>query len=123
MKSISKWVALVGFCCLSAVLVTIVIDSNVRGQRRRSSSGDRLGSRTIAVDQFAPQSVLRPQAPIVDPPFVAAAKAQDQIEPNELVLGLVINNQARAYPINMLTGPSREIFNDELGGQAIAATW
>ena len=42
---------------------------------------------------------------------------------NELVLGVVIGHQARAYPINMLTGPSREIFNDELGGQAIAATW
>ena len=95
----------------------------VRGQRRRPSSGDRLGSRTVDVDQFAPQSVIRPQAPIVNPPFVAAAEAQDQIEPNELVLGVVIDHQARAYPINMLTGPSREIFNDELGGRAIAATW
>ena len=31
--------------------------------------------------------------------------------------------QARAYPINMLTGPSREIINDVLGGVPIAATW
>ena len=99
------------------------IDSLVRGQRGRPSSGDRLGPRQIDVDQFAPQSVIRPQAPIVHPPFVAATEAQDQIEPNELVLGVVIDHQARAYPINMLTGPSREIFNDELGGQAIAATW
>jgi len=42
---------------------------------------------------------------------------------NELVLGLELNGEARAYPINMLTGPSREIINDTLGGIPIAATW
>jgi hypothetical protein len=35
----------------------------------------------------------------------------------------VVEGKARAYPINMLTGPRREIINDELGGKAIAATW
>lgn len=103
--------------------MTVGIDSMVHGQRRRASNGNRLGARQMDVDQFAPQSVIRPQAPIIDPPFVAAAEAKNQIEPNELVLGVVIDHQARAYPINMLTGPSREIFNDELGGRAIAATW
>jgi hypothetical protein len=42
---------------------------------------------------------------------------------SELVLGLTLGGAARAYPINMLTGPQREIVNDELGGRAIAATW
>jgi hypothetical protein len=36
---------------------------------------------------------------------------------------VMINGESRAYPINMLTGPSREILNDRLGGTAIAATW
>jgi hypothetical protein len=45
------------------------------------------------------------------------------VRPNELVLGVVVEGKARAYPINMLTGPRREIINDELGGKAIAATW
>jgi hypothetical protein len=39
------------------------------------------------------------------------------------VLGVSIGDQSRAYPINMLTGPRREIINDELAGHAIAATW
>ena len=42
---------------------------------------------------------------------------------NELVIGVEIDGQARAYPINQLTGPSREIINDVLAGTAIAATW
>ena len=40
-----------------------------------------------------------------------------------LVLGVTVGEESRAYPINMLTGPSREILNDALGGRAIAATW
>ncbi len=55
--------------------------------------------------------------------IVAADKVGDQIKPHELVLGVVVNKEARAYPINMMTGPQREIFNDKLGGKVIAATW
>lgn len=47
----------------------------------------------------------------------------DRIGPDELVLGVIVNGEARAYPINMLTGPSREIINDKLGGKKIGATW
>lgn len=61
--------------------------------------------------------------PIADAPFIRAAEVTDQVAPEELVLGVVVNEQARAYPINMLSGPSREIINDMVGGRAIAATW
>jgi len=45
------------------------------------------------------------------------------VDDDELVIGVVIDGEARAYPINQLTGPDREIINDELAGTAIAATW
>lgn len=61
--------------------------------------------------------------PIVNATFIPAADVVDQVLPEELVLGAVIGGQARAYPLNMLTGPTREIINDTLGGRAIAATW
>ncbi|MFT6499022.1 MAG: hypothetical protein ACJAT6_001158, partial [Akkermansiaceae bacterium] len=41
----------------------------------------------------------------------------------DLVLALTYNDHSRAYPINMLNGPQREIINDTLGGAHIAATW
>lgn len=60
---------------------------------------------------------------ITDVPILDADKVVNQVTDNELVLGVVTGGKARAYPINMLTGPSREIINDTLGGRAIAATW
>lgn len=59
--------------------------------------------------------------PITEFPVLTAEDAK--LDDRELVLGVEIKGQARAYPINMLTGPSREILNDELAGVAIAATW
>ena len=73
--------------------------------------------------EYRPMRVLDPQPPIVEPPSVAAEQAEGQIGPSELVLGVEVGGQARAYPINMLTGPQREIFNDVLGDERIAATW
>ncbi len=72
---------------------------------------------------FQPQVVLPSDrfGPITDIPILAGKDTE--LDDNELVLGVVVGGEARAYPINMLTGPSREILNDELGGIAIAATW
>ena len=74
-------------------------------------------------DEFRPQVVIRRAFPaIVDAPVIAAKQASS-LQDNELVLGIVLGDSARAYPINMLTGPRREIINDTLNGRAIAATW
>ena len=61
--------------------------------------------------------------PITKFPIATAKLAAGKINDADLVLGVAIKGEARAYPINMLTGPSREILNDALGGRAIAATW
>ena len=78
---------------------------------------------------FQPRTVI-PYAfpPIEDIPFIAADAMSDengdvQLRDDELVLGIRVGDQSRAYPINMLTGPSREILNDNLGGVPLAATW
>ena len=41
----------------------------------------------------------------------------------DLVIGLVVGEQAFAYPINMLGGPQREIVNDEYGGVPFCVNW
>ena len=73
--------------------------------------------------KFNPRKLIPPMRAITDAPFISADKVADQVNDNELVIGVVIDGHARAYPINMLTGPRREIINDQLGGEAIAATW
>jgi len=69
------------------------------------------------------QVVPGPREAITDAPFVTAEQADELLSEAELVLGVVVGDEARAYPINMLTGPAREIINDTLAGRAIAATW
>lgn len=58
-------------------------------------------------------------APIYTPRFVAAAQAR--LRGDELVLGVEINGEAKAYPITVLN--SREMVNDTAGGVPILATW
>lgn len=73
--------------------------------------------------EFRPVRLLQQLPAITNVPVLAVDEVDDQVEDAELVLGVVVNGTARAYPINMLTGPQREIINDQLGGTAIAATW
>ena len=41
--------------------------------------------------------------------------------PSERVIGVSINGESRAYPLNLLS--RHEIVNDTVGGKAIAVTW
>lgn len=74
-------------------------------------------------DAYNPKTVVRPFKPIKDARFIKASEVKNQVADNELVLAIEIEGEARAYPINMLCGPQREIINDTLGNRAIAATW
>lgn len=58
-------------------------------------------------------------APIYNPIFVSADEAL--FEDQELVIGVVINDEAKAYPIGPLN--AREMVNDVLGGIPILVTW
>lgn len=57
---------------------------------------------------------------IDDPQFVAVASAED-LKPNEPVIGLQIDGDARAYPLRILTW--HEIVNDTVGGVPVAVTY
>ena len=58
---------------------------------------------------------------ILDPQFVSVDEADDWMDSDELVLGLSINGDSRAYSVPMLS--SHEIVNDTVGGRKIAVTW
>ena len=73
--------------------------------------------------EFNPRQVVPEIRPITDAPIAKPSKMRHSVAAGDLVLGVTVGKSARAYPINMLTGPMREIINDELGGRAIAATW
>jgi hypothetical protein len=41
----------------------------------------------------------------------------------DMVLGIALGGQARAYPVSLMWGPEHEVVNDTLGGRPIATTW
>lgn len=45
------------------------------------------------------------------------------LEEGDLVMGIAINGEARAYAINYMMGGPNEVVNDTLGGQPIAPSW
>ena len=73
--------------------------------------------------EFRPTKVANAFPAIMNPVIVPADEAENFVEADELALGVVIDGLPRAYPVNMLTNPTREIINDRLGGVALAATW
>ena len=58
-------------------------------------------------------------AAIFDPQFVTAEEAE--IAEDAWVLGVVIDDQARAYSLNLLN--SHEVINDRIGETSFAAVW
>ena len=57
----------------------------------------------------------------VDPKIITAADAD--LGDDDLVMGVEIDGQARAYPVNYMNGPLNEVVNDTLAGEPIASTW
>jgi hypothetical protein len=74
-------------------------------------------------DQYEIITLLpRDAIPAIDNPrFLDAATADSEYAPDELVMGVVFNGEARAYSVPHLS--SHEIVNDTVGGVKIAVTW
>jgi hypothetical protein len=64
----------------------------------------------------------RDAIPAIDnPQFLNADQADQEYEPDEEVIGVVFDGQARAYSIPLLS--RHEIVNDTVSGHPIAVTW
>jgi hypothetical protein len=74
-----------------------------------------------ATPEFTVWQLLRRDGilPIYEPEFVSADEAD--YEDDEMVLGIEIDGEAKAYPIGVLS--QREMVNDYLAGIPILVTW
>ncbi len=74
---------------------------------------------------FAPKRMMPKQDPILIDKYRIATvtEANVEIREQELVLGVALDGEARAYPLNRISGPKRELLNDTIGGKPIAVTW
>jgi len=79
-------------------------------------SGD--GTRKVRIVNITGKDAI---PAILEPSFLNASQALSQMAPDELVLGVSLNGNNRAYPVNMLS--RHEIVNDVVGGVPLAVTW
>ncbi len=94
--------ALAATCLFAAVSAT--------AQQR--TNRDQSGYTELHEEGFPIKSGLRIVAP-----------GQAKLADADLVIGVAIAGQARAYPVNLMWEAQNEALNDELAGVAIAATW
>jgi len=69
-------------------------------------------------NQLLPFDGIRP---VYDPEFASPAAVEGLLEEDELVLGISLGDEAKAYPISVLR--FREMVNDEMAGIPTLVTW
>ena len=109
----------------AAALVAGVIVMTGRHGIVRHPTGEVLESDGAAFDAIEASEIksILPQDAIpalIKPTYLAASEASD-INDHEMVIGVVINGDARAYPLSTLS--AHEIVDDDIGGQPVAVTW
>ena len=87
---------------------------------------DALAPTRIPAEKYADLEIItllpRDAIPAIDDPqFLTAAEGDDFYDPNELVIGVDFDGDARAYSVPYLS--NHEIVNDTVGGVKIAVTW
>jgi hypothetical protein len=120
------------FLVLLILGVTIALADN--GQAlRQSRAGNRRESklrgwrtntakRTVELHELEPGGPDKDGIPAINRPvFVKPGSARQWLEPNEPVISLVIDDQSRAYPLQILMW--HEIVNDEVAGVPVAVTF
>lgn len=109
----------VGFCAF----VVWLFQSAESQQRRAREKSEEVARRVKAEQAEFRPTRFRPALPaVIHPPVASATKISD-LRDDDLVLGIEINGQSRAYPVNFISEPETEIINDVLGGVPIAVTW
>jgi hypothetical protein len=80
-------------------------------------------SQTTGYDDLEIITLLPMDAiPAIDnPEFLSASEADSEYAPDELVIGVEFDGDARAYSVSYLS--RHEIVNDTVGGVALSVTW
>lgn len=87
-------------------------------QEDQSDAGSTTNYDEYNIITLLPQDAI----PAIDnPEFLTPEEADTEYAPTELILGVAINGDARAYSTSYLS--SREIVNDTVRGRPISVTW
>jgi hypothetical protein len=82
------------------------------------------GPTRAAAEGFRPVRLRRAEPPVTAFAVKPVREVGDDLSPDDLVLGVTVENESRAYPVPMLNAEfRRKVLNDTLAGRALAAVW
>ena len=102
----------------------VAVDNNEPATTEHESTATETPRKTAA--DYADLEIItllpRDGIPAIDSPkFISIDEADEAYDPDELVIGVAFNGEARAYSVPLLS--NHEIVNDTVGGEKIAVTW
>ncbi len=118
-EKLTQWVVIIGVILVACGGFFLFGDTFVSWLRPSqtvsvASQDDRQVQMTTVLSRDAIPAIDNPR-------FVSAANASSDYLDSELVIGVEINGDARAYSVPMLS--RHEIVNDVVGDVPIAVTW
>ncbi len=80
------------------------------------------GRHTVSYEEILSGGPPKDGIPAIDEPqFISVTEADDWLDPREPVISIEVNEDARAYPLQILTW--HEIVNDTVGGEPVIVTF
>jgi hypothetical protein len=102
--------------------ITIAAIDNTNSAAVVAVTAEEKEKSIVPLDQIVSGGPPPDGIPSIDnPKFISVQEASKFLEDSELVLGLNINGDIRAYPLQILVW--HEIVNDEVGGVPVAVTY
>ncbi|MGR5286598.1 DUF3179 domain-containing protein [Vibrio maritimus] len=87
----------------------------------KSLNGFELNNATVPLNLIQSGGPPRDGIPALTDPKFELGKTAKSVKPRDVVLGLVINGEAKAYPLNILNW--HEIVNDTVGGERVLVSY
>ena len=103
---------------LGTILLSILLIGSLHAY---SKNGFDLSESLIPPKDILQGGPPRDGIPSIEKPKFVAASEADFIKPTDRVIGITINGESRAYPINILNW--HEIVNDEIKGVPVSVTY
>jgi hypothetical protein len=103
---------------LGTILLSILLIGSLHAY---SKNGFDLSESLIPPKDILQGGPPRDGIPSIEKPKFVAASEADFIKPTDRVIGITINGESRAYPINILNW--HEIVNDEIKGVPVSITY
>ena len=109
-----------------ATAILLLIVTACTAQTESAAGANSPEDKAEAAAQYDEYTIVtllpRDAIPAIDnPEFYSPEEADEFYSPDELIIGVEFEGEARAYSVPFLSG--HEIVNDTVGGRKIAVTW